>query len=242
MFSLFSKEVRGFFNSLTGHIVLVLFLLINGLFIWVFPGNFNVLDQGYASLHGMFEIAPWVFLFLIPAITMKMFAEEKKTGTLELLLTRPVHETEIVLSKFLATLVLVALALLPLIVYYYSIHQLASPVGNVDGGGFWGSFIGLFFLAASYAAIGVFTSSLTDNQVVAFILALALSFSFYMGFEFLGALSETLGFFIVKFGINEHYQSMSRGLLDSRDVIYFISLMALFIYLTRLVLLSRKWK
>lgn len=241
MKSLFLKEIKNFFNTLTGYIVIVVFLLVNGLFIWVFPGNFNVLDSGYSTLDSLFNLAPWLFLFLIPALSMKMFADEKKTGTIDLLLTRPITDFQIVFAKYLAGLMLVIITLLPTLIYYFTLNLLGNPVGNMDSGGFWGSFIGLFFLAASYTAIGIFSSSLTDNQVVAFILAVLISFSFYLGFDFIGSLFSVLESTIVKFGINEHYKSMSRGVIDSRDLIYFISLIVLFLAFSRMKIQSRKW-
>jgi len=241
MFKLLLKEINQFFSSLTGYIVLFLFVLMNGLFIWVFPGNYNVLDSGYASLNSVFQLAPWVFLFLVPAVSMRMFADEKKSGTLELLLTRPVTDLEIVMAKYLSSLVLVILSLLPTLIYYASVYAMGNPVGNIDSGGFWGSYIGLLFLASSYAAVGVFASSLTDNQVVAFLLALILSFVCYLGFDYIGSVFSASEVLIVKFGINEHYRSMSRGVIDTRDVLYFLSLITLFIAGTRLSLQSRKW-
>ena len=236
MYSLFKKEISGFFGSLTGYLVMVVFLLANGLFLWVFPGNYNIMDGGYARLDGLFALAPWVYLFLVPAVTMRLFAEEKRMGTLELLVTRPLSAPEIVAAKYLAGLVLVIFSLLPTLLYFYSVYRLGNPVGNIDAGGTWGAFIGLFFLAAIYVAIGLLASSLTDNQIFAFILAMALSFLAYIGFDFIGStnLSPVLQSTIIGLGINEHYLSVSRGVVDSRDLLYFIVSVLLLLYLTGL--------
>jgi ABC-2 type transport system permease protein len=243
MISLLFKEINSFFSSITGYLVIITFLLINSSFLWLFKGDFNLLDSGYASIDGLFLIAPWVFMFLIPAITMRLFADEKRLGTLELLLTKPLTELQIILSKYLAGLLLVIFSLIPTLLYFYTIYQLGNPVGNIDVGGTVGSYIGLLFLGASYTAIGLFASALTDNQVVSFIIGLALCFFFYFGFDQIAAsqIFSGLDLFIYNLGINEHYVSMSRGVLDSRDVIYFISLTGLFILATRLILQSRNW-
>lgn len=243
MYTLFKKEISSFFSSLTGYIVIIVFLIINGLFIWIFPGVNNVLEIGYASLDGLFTIAPWVFLFLAPAVTMRMFSDEKKTGTIELLLTRPLSDFQILFAKFLAALSLVLFSLLPTLIYFYSVYKLGNPVGNIDTGGTWGSYIGLFFLAAIYVSIGVLSSSITDNQIVAFITGMLICFTMYIGFDYLselGALKSVNGF-VINLGINEHYKSMSRGVIDSRDMIYFISAIAFFLLLTKTKLQSRKW-
>jgi ABC-2 type transport system permease protein len=243
MYSLFQKEIANFFSTLTGYLVMAVFLLANSLLLWVFPGNYNILDNGYASLESLFVISPWVFLFLVSTVTMRMFSEEKRQGTLELLVTRPLTEMQLILAKYLAAVVLVLLSLLPTLIFYYSVYHLGNPVGNMDTGGTWGSFIGLFFLAAIYAAIGVFSSSITENPIVSFILAVILSFIFYTGFDALASLSLFSGKegLIASFGINEHYKSMSRGVLDSRDIIYFVGIAGLFLVFTRTVLQSRKW-
>ncbi len=234
MFSLLKKEITIFFGSLTGYVVLFVFLLATGLFLWVFPGNYNIPDNGYASLDGLFSLAPWVYLFLIPAITMRMFAEEKRLGTMEVLLTRPLSVMQIVLAKFLASLLLVSISLLPTLIYFYSVYILGNPVGCIDTGGTWGAYFGLFFLAAIYIAIGLLASALTDNQIFAFILALFLSFLTYLGFDLVGnmQLSSSIQQFITGFGINEHYASISRGVVDSRDLFYFLSAIFIFLYLT----------
>jgi ABC-2 type transport system permease protein len=243
MYTLFRKEINGFFSSLTGYIVIIVFLIINGLFIWIFPGVNNVLDSGYASLDSLFSIAPWVFLFLAPAVTMRMFSDEKKSGTIELLLTRPLSDFQIIFAKFLAALSLVLFSLLPTLIYFYTVYKLGNPIGNIDTGGTWGSYIGLFFLASIYVSIGVFSSSVTDNQIIAFILGMLLCFGVYIGFDYLSEIGafKSINSFVINLGINEHYKSMSRGVIDSRDMIYFISVIAFFLIITKTKLQSRKW-
>src|ERR1041385_7483383 len=163
MYSLFVKEIRSFLSSLIGYIVIIVFLLAISLFMWIIKGNTNVLDSGYANIDTLFTVAPWVFLFLIPAITMRSFADEKKSGTIELLLTRPLTDLQIILAKYFAGFILVLISLLPTLIYYYSVWKLGIPQGNIDSGGTWGSYIGLLFLGSSFVAIGIFASSLTDN-------------------------------------------------------------------------------
>jgi ABC-2 type transport system permease protein len=244
MFAIFGKEISGFFSNLTGYIVIIVFLLVNSLFMWVFPGELNIFDNGYAGLDTLFFISPWVFLFLVPAVTMRMIAEEKRLGTIELLYSKPVTEREIIWGKYLASVALVLLSLLPCLVYYISIYLLGNPQGNLDTGGTWGAFIGLFFLAAIYASAGIFTSSLTDNQVVAFIFAVLICFILFMGFDSFAYLPGIKKFneFLITLGINEHYKSMSRGVIDLRDIVYFLAVSVLFNEATRLVLVSRKWR
>lgn len=234
MYSLLKKEVTSFFGSLTGYVVIFVFLLATGLFLWVFPGNFNIPEGGYASLDGLFSLAPWVYLFLVPAITMRLFAEEKRLGTMEVLLTRPISVFKIVLAKYFAGLLLVIISLLPTLIYFYSVYALGNPFGAIDAGGTWGAYIGLFFLAAIYVAIGLLASALTDNQIFSFILAMGLSFLAYLGFDMVGAmqLPSALQQTIISFGINEHYNSISRGVVDSRDMIYFLVTILLFLFIT----------
>jgi ABC-2 type transport system permease protein len=230
MLSIFKKEIRVFFSSATGYIVIGIFLLLMGLFLWVVPGEYNILDAGYANVDGLFYLAPWLFLFLCPAVSMRFFAEEKQTGTWELLTTKPISKFHIVLGKFFAGWLLVALALLPTILYYFSVSYLAEPQGNVDTGAFMGSFLGLFFLAAVYVAIGTFASALSNNQIVSFVVAVVLCFFFYYGFEVLASFftSGQMIQMLETFGIHSHYKSMSRGVIDSRDLMYFILLTAAF--------------
>ena len=241
MRALIGKEIRGFLGSLIGQIVVVVFLLVTGLFLWVFPNN--ILDTGYADLGALFYIGPWVFLFLVPAVTMRSFSEERRTGTIELLLTKPISEMRLVLAKYLAAVVLVLLALVPTLVYWWSIGTLAVPAWNIDSGGIWGSYIGLFFLASCFTAIGIFASSLTESQIVAFLIAVFLCFIVFIGFDQLatfdafGALQGP----IQAIGIQQHYQSMSRGVIDLRDVLYFLGVNTVFLLATRTVIQSRTW-
>ena len=224
MLTLYLKEIRSFLSSLVGYIAIGVFITLIGLFMWVIPadgGGYNILDNGFANIDPLFFIAPWVYLFLIPAITMRSFSEEKKSGTIELLLTRPLSDFQIVMAKYLAGLTLVAVSLLPTLIYYYSVHVLGAPKGNIDTGGMWGSYIGLLFLGAGFVAIGVFASAISENQVIAFIIALLLCFFCYIGFEFIadsGVFGKYDSFF-KSLGINDHYVSMSRGVIDTRDAL-----------------------
>ena len=244
MFAIFRKEINGFFSSLTGYIVIIVFLIVNSLFMWVFPGEWNILESGYAGLDTLFFLSPWVFLFLVPAVTMRMIAEEKRLGTIELIYSKPVTERGIIWGKYLASLALVILALIPCLIYFASVFILGETPGNLDRGGTWGAFIGLFFLASIYASAGIFASSLTDNQVIAFIIAVLICFVMYAGFDSFAYLPglKKLDEFVIGLGINEHYKSMSRGVLDIKDVAYFIAVALIFIEAARLVLQSRKWK
>jgi len=244
MFVLFKKEIGSFFSSITGYIVIIVFLLLNSMFMWIFPGEFNIMDNGYANLDTLFVISPWVFLFLVPAVTMRLFSDEKKSGTIELLLTRPLSDFTIVFAKFLTGLFLVLFSLLPTIIYYISVYYLGNPVGNLDSGGILGSYIGLFFLAAIYVSIGLLASSFTENQIVAFIISMIMCFVFYFGFDSISMLPFVKNFdsLILNIGINEHYRSISRGVVDSRDIVYFVSIIAIFLFFSKTVLTSRKWK
>lgn len=230
-------------SSLIGYVVITVFLLLMGLFTWVFPGDFNLLDRGYAEMDTLFLIGPWVFLFLIPAVTMRSFAEENRTGTIELLLTRPITDTQMIAGKMLAGWILTLIAILPTIVYYFSISYLAEPQGNVDGGGILGSYIGLALLSAAFVSIGTFASALTENQIVAFIIGVFLCFFVFIGFESIASFDLLGGLdnLMIQLGINSHYQSLSRGVIDTRDVAYFVALIAIFFLLTRTIIESRKW-
>jgi ABC-2 type transport system permease protein len=243
MFALFKKEINTFLDSLIGYIVILVFLLVTGLFLWVFPVTFNILDYGYSSIDGLFAMAPFVFLFLIPAITMRSFAEEKRSGTLELLMTQPLTDLEVILAKYLAGILLVLFSLLPTLTFYFTVYRLGMPPGNIDSGGMWGSYIGLFFLASAFVAIGIFASSISDNQIVSFVIAIFLCAFFYLGFEMIYTfiISGKIGLMVQSLGLESHYSSMSRGVIDTRDVIYFLSVTALFMLFTKLALESRKW-
>jgi len=243
MRALIYKELLYFFGSFTGAVVVGVYLLLNGAFLWILPGPMNLLDAAWANLDGLFALSPWIFLFLIPAITMRMFSEEKRNGTLELLLTLPIREGEVVAAKFASALVLIALSIAPTLISFYSIHALGAPVGSIDHGGTWGSYLGLLFLGASYASIGLFTSSLTDNPIVAFVSAAFLCALIYAGFDELGKLAgqNALGLSLPEWGLNQHYTSVSRGVVDSRDLVYFLCVPLLFLGATRLKLKSRSW-
>lgn len=242
MLAVLRKEINSFLNSIIAYLVIGVFLVITGLFTWVFPDS-NVLDYGYADLQPLFSLAPWVFLFLIPAITMRTFAEEKKAGTLELLLTKPITDLQLILGKFLACLALALLALLPTLVYYYSIYTLGDPAGNLDSAAVAGSYLGLVFLAGIFTAVGIFASALTENQIVAFIVAVFFCFLIYAGFDSLAALDAwgAGAYLVSQLGVSFHYRALSKGLIDSRDVLYFCSVSALFILATKLIMESRKW-
>jgi ABC-2 type transport system permease protein len=243
MFTLLKKEIGSFFSSITGYVVIIVFLLINSMFLWILPGSNNLLDSGYASLEALFIIAPWIFLFLVPAITMRMFTDERKSGTIETLFTRPLTDLKIISAKSLAAFILVLFSLIPTLIYFYSVYKLGNPLGSIDSGGTWGSYIGLFFLSAIYVAIGIFASSITENQIVAFIIGMFLCFLMFMGFDYLSELAffSKIDSFVINMGINEHYKSLSRGVIDSRDIIYFISVVVIFTLFTKLILQSRKW-
>ncbi len=241
MIPVFLKEIRSFFSSLIAYIVIIVFLLITGLLLWVVRDN--TLDAGYSNLDILFLISPWVLIFLISAITMRSFSEEKKAGTLEILITKPLTDFQIILGKYLAGLLLVALALLPTLIYFYTIYQLGDPVGNIDTGATWGSYFGLLWLGSIYVSIGIFSSSLTDNQIVSFILSMVLCAAMYILFDLLSGISlfHGIDYYVQWLGIQAHYQSISRGVLDSRDLVYFISVTVFFLWLTKTRLESRKW-
>ncbi len=234
MTPIFKREIRSFFTSVTGYLVIGLFLALNGLFLWVFKGPFNIFDYGFADLSKFFLLAPWVFLFLIPAITMKSFSEEKKLGTLELLFIKPIGLWQTVLGKFLGTFVLGLIALVPTLLYVYSVSQLGTTVGNLDMGLVIGSYFGTIFLMGCYTAIGLFASTLSENQIVAFIIGVLLCFLLYYGFEGLSTLfaDGQTAVFVQNLGMKHHFESIARGVLDTRDLIYFISLTTFFLFLS----------
>lgn len=236
MLALFKKEIQSFFTSPIGYLIVGLFLLLSGLFLWVFKGAFNIFDSGFADLGNFFLFAPWVFLFLIPAITMRSFSEEKKLGTLELLYIKPISLWKTVLGKFLGSLALCILAVLPTLVYVFCISALGITEANYDHGMVLGSYFGLLFLMAVYVAIGLFTSALTENQIVAFILGIVLCFLLFYGFESLATLIDngSLQEFIRRLGIKAHFESIARGIIDTRDLVYFLSVTCFFLFLTHL--------
>lgn len=242
MISILYKEISGFFTSLVAYMTMVVFLLVTGLFLWVFPDS-SILDYGYAGLDSFFNIAPYLFIFLIPAITMRSLAEEKKDGTFELLATRPLSDWDIVLGKFFASLIIVVLTLLPTLIYYFSVYQLGITKGNIDTGAVIGSYIGLILLGSAFTSIGLFTSSLGRNQIIAFTVSVFICFFTFNGFDSISSIISLQGIasFLTGMGINQHYQSVSRGVLDTRDLIYFLSFTALFLMLTKTILGGRKW-
>jgi len=235
MLAIIKREINSFFASPIGYLVIGLFLVANGLFLWVFSGNYNILDAGFADLSSFFELAPWVLLFLIPAVTMRAFSDEKKMGTLELLLTKPIPLQNIVLGKYFGAVFLICIALLPTLLYVVTISNLGNPPANWDVGSTIGSYIGLFFLVLAYTSIGVFASTLSTNQIVAFIVAVFLCFVFYYGFEGLATLFDS-ELAIERFGMKAHFDSVARGILDTRDIVYFLSISILFISFTVLKL------
>lgn len=240
MLSIYRKEIKSFFNDLIAYLVIILFLTGIGLYMWVFPDT--VFDYGEADMNLLFIVAPYVYMFLIPAITMRSFAEEKKTGTIELLLTRPITEWQLVGGKFFASFSLVFIALIPTLVYYVTIYQLGNPVGNLDSAGIVGSYIGLLCLGASFTAVGIFTSSLTNNQIVAFIISVFLCLFLFEGTSYLSQLVGTeYSFSISQLSFSYHYTAISKGIVDSRNIIFFLSVVVVMLFTTRLVLVSRKW-
>lgn len=242
MLTILQKEINSFFSSLIAYIVISVFLTATGLFVWILPG-LNVFQYGYATLEEMFNIAPWVFMFLIPAITMRLLAEERSTGTLEILTTKPLSDGTIVTAKFLAGMVLVIFSIVPTLIYFYSIYMLADPVGNVDVGGTMGSYLGLLFLGGGYTAIGLFGSSVTKNQIIAFIISVFICFLLYALVPWLREYTtwSAIDPVLKSINIQAHYRSMSRGVIDTRDVVYFLSLIMVFLMMTKTVLESRKW-
>ncbi|MFA0962859.1 gliding motility-associated ABC transporter permease subunit GldF [Roseivirga sp. BDSF3-8] len=242
MISVLKKEIDSFLDSLVAYVVIVVFLTGIGLLMWVFPET-SVLEYGYADMGTLFSYGPYVFMFLIPAITMRTFAEERRAGTMELLLTKPLSDWQIILGKYLSAFLLVFFAVLPTLIYYYSIYELGQPEGNVDSAGVFGSYLGLLLLGGVFAAIGIFSSALASNQIVAFIIAVFLCFLLYSGLGSFAAINDwgSLSYFLEQAGLLYHYQALGKGLVDSRNVIYLISVILLMLALTRLIIGSRKW-
>ena len=234
MISIAKKELSQFFNGLTGYITIILFLLVNGLYLFVLKDS-NIFDFGYATLDKFFELAPWIFIFLIPALAMRSLSEEYKTGTFEILQTRPLTKWQIVLGKYFAVLSVILIALLPTLLYVFTIHSL-SAAGGIDSGGITGSYIGLIFLAAVFAAISIWCSGLTSNAVIAFLLGAFACLVLYFGFNAISKLPVFTGngdYYIEMLGIDFHYRSISRGVVDTRDIIYFLSIIFLFLFATQ---------
>lgn len=224
------REIKTFFGSLTGYLVIAVFLVLTGLFLWVFDGTYNILQSGYNNLNPFFQLAPLVLLLLIPAVTMKSISDERRQGTIELLVTKPLSLTQIVVGKFLGAFLLTVVALLPTLLYVFILNPYGNPPGNLDLGSTLGSYLGLLFLVAAYTGIGVFCSSLSENQIVAFILSVLICFVMYLGFDQVAEVFKST--LIEKFGMNYHYKSISRGVLDTRDLIYFGSITTFFLAAT----------
>lgn len=244
MLAIFKKEIHQFFSSITGYLAVILFLLANGLFLFVFPET-SLLDAGYANLDGLFELAPMIFLLLIPAITMRSLADEFKTGTMELLSTKPITWWQIVWGKFWAAVLIVLIALLPTLVYYVAMAQLSATNAGLDNGSIIGSYLGLFLLGSTFTAIGIWASSITSNAVISFLVAIFTCYIFYNGFDALSKVPVFSGgadYYLQMAGIRFHYNSISRGVIDSRDIIYFLSVTGLMLYLTKISLERKIWQ
>lgn len=240
MKALLLREIKSFFGSPIGYLVIAIFLLLNGLFLWVFEGDFNILNSGFADLTPFFTLSPWILIFLIPAVTMRSFSDEKKQGTIELLFTKPLSIWEIVNGKFFGAFLLIVIAIIPTLVYVAVVSSLGDSAGNIDMGSTIGSYFGLLFLIAGYTSIGIFTSTLSDNQIVAFIVAVFVCFIFYFGFDGIASFAGGLNNLVASLGMDYHFRSMSRGVLDTRDIIYFLSVTILFLSLTVYKLKSMK--
>ncbi|MEZ4772459.1 MAG: gliding motility-associated ABC transporter permease subunit GldF [Bacteroidia bacterium] len=238
--TIFRKEVATFFNSLIAYMVIAVFLVGTGLFFWVF--EYNILETGFATMDSLFFIGPYLFLFLVPAITMRAFSEEIKTGTMEFLATKPLTDWQIILGKYLGAVFLVFFSLLPTLIYYFTVYWLGDPVGNLDSGATIGAYIGLFFLGCIFAGIGIFTSALTDNQIVAFVLGVFLCFFFYLAFDLIAGIKalNSINNFFLQLSINEHYQSISRGVIDSRDALYFLSFVVIALIGTKIAISMKR--
>lgn len=228
------KELHTFFSSPIGYLVIALFVILNGLFLFVFETNFNILNAGFADLNSFFYLTPWLFIFLIPAITMRSFSDEIYTGTIEILKTKPISDLKITLGKYFGALILICIALIPTLIYVFSVYKLGNPIGNIDFASTLGSYIGILFLASAFVAIGLFTSTLAKNQIVAFLSAAFISFIVYYGFEFIASSTSSNTYLIQNFGMHVHFQNLSRGLIDTRDIIYFVSVTIFFLELTHM--------
>jgi len=238
---MYKKELRYYFSTPIAYIVIGLFLLLISLFLWVIPGEWNIIDSGYAQVDGLFQISPWLFLLLCPALTMRLFAEERQTGTWNVLRVKPVSLTRIVLGKWAAAWTIVVVALVPCLVHFFAVYAMAEPQGNVDSGAFFGSFFGLMLISLTYTAIGTFCSSLTKSQIVSFILGVCGCALFYYGFDLCSSLLSDGNAVnaISRIGGHSHYLSIARGVMDLRDVVYFIGVAAAFLATTQLILSKR---
>ena len=242
MIALLKKEINQFMSTLTGVLTIVIFLLINSLMMWVFSGDFNIIDYGYENMYTFFTLAPILFLIFIPAVCMRLFSEVYRSGTMEVLVTKPISLWNIVLSKYLAANILVLLAILPTLTYFGSIYFLGETVGNLDSGGILGSYLGLFMLSSAFIAIGVFASTISNNQVIAFLTAITSNAIIYYGFDIISKVTflQKWDLLISKLGISAHYAVMSNGVIDSRDLLYFMSLCFLFLMLSKTIIQSKR--
>ena len=242
MIALLKKEINQFMSTLIGLLTIVIFLLINSLMMWVFSGDFNIIDYGYANMYTFFTLAPILFLIFIPAVCMRLFSEEYRSGTMEVLVTKPISLWNIVLSKYLAANILVLLAILPTLTYFGSIYFLGETIGNLDSGGVLGSYLGLFMLSSAFIAIGVFASTISNNQVIAFLTAITSNAIIYYGFDIISKVTflQKWDLLISKLGISAHYAVMSNGVIDSRDLLYFMSLCFLFLMLSKTIIQSKR--
>ncbi len=234
------REIKSFFGSPIGYLVIAIFLVINGLFLWVFDGQYNIMNSGFSDMSPFFILSPWILIFLIPAVTMRSFSDEKKLGTMELLLTKPLSIWQIVNGKFLGSMLLIVIAIIPTLIYVFVISSMGNPEGNIDLGSTMGSYFGLLFLISSYTAIGIFTSTFSENQIVAFIFSVFLCFIFYFGFQGISHYIKVIENGIAALGMDYHFKSMSRGVIDTRDILYFVSVTFLFLLGTVYKLKSSK--
>jgi ABC-2 type transport system permease protein len=240
MLALYQKEINAFFSNLSGYLILSVFLISIGLVVWVFPDT-TVLNYGFADLEPLFVYTPYIFIFLIPAVTMKMISEERRSGTWEILMTAPLGAFRIIISKYLAALTMIFISLLPTLIYYYSVVQLGDPVGNIDHAGFFGSWIGLFLMGGVFASIGLLGSALTSFQIVAFIWGVFISFLLYFGLTALVQLQimTPLALLLEEMSLSYHYQSISRGVIDSSNLAYFITVIGIMLSFTYLLINKR---
>jgi ABC-2 type transport system permease protein len=242
IYTIFKKEVFQYLSTATGYISMAVFLLATWLFCWVIPST-SFVDFGFAEMDSFFEIAPYILLFLVPALTMRLFSEEFKSGTFELLITKPIGRLKIIFGKYLSAWFLILITLLFTIVYFTSLYQMANPIGNIDSSGILGSYLGLWLLGGVFCAIGVFASCLSDNQIIAFIISFVLSYILYDGISRIAeieSLSGDISYFLQNFSLLAHYESLGRGVVDSRDLLYFLGLIFLFLYSSKIVLGIKK--
>ena len=234
MYAIVKKEVQSFFASPLGYVIVGSFLVFTGLVLWVFKGNFNLFDYGFADLTPFFVLTSWIFTILVPAITMKSFSEEQKLGTLELLLSKPIPLWQLVLGKFWGAFLVCGIAVIPTLVYVIAIANLGITEGNYDLGIILGSYFGLVFLIAAYTSIGLFASTLSEQQITVFITGILLCFLIFMGFDAMSTLLPhgKIQPFVQTLGAKAHFDSIARGVIDTRDLVYFVSVALFFLYLT----------